>query len=336
MESNLQRNVTPTSLTLSGLIMVDSKIFEIPNDQGSTEWTSYGKLFAMGLPFDTKEIHIIRHFEQFGPIRRVEMSKSHPEYCFVIYEKRKGLVFALRQKVHFITTNSRNSFKTIIVKSVSKSKKFEAAINANCKITTVKKEENSDKKKTEEKIRKEAFEALEKLKNAIETQKIQQNIKRQDNWKNRIDFLYSLRYSPLSKISPANNRNLESILIKSGIPLRISFTSDHYCKLQMQIKNVNPIDTNESILDGNETTTIENAIEPSPDFEETAPIDIIEAGDGVLEINGETDPINSTIHADDILDLDDEDEHHITDSVIQSLVVLNRIWNIFFSNHLLK
>ena len=80
----------------------------------------------------------------------------------------------------------------------------------------------------------------------------------------------------------------------------------------MQIKNVNPIDTNESILDGNETetTTIENAIQPLPNFEETAPIDIIEAGDGVLEINGETDPINSTIHADDILDLDDEDEHH--------------------------
>ena len=265
----------------------------------------------MGLPFDTKEIHIRRHFEQFGPIRRVEMSKSHPEYCFVIYEKRKGLIFALRQKVHFITTESRNSFKTIIVKSVSKSKKFEAAINANCKITTVKKEENSDKKKTEEKIRKEAFEALEKLKNAIEAQKIQQNIRRQDNWKNRIDFLYSLRYSPLSKISPATNRNLELILIKSGIPLRISFTSDYYCKLQMQIKNVNPIETNESILDGNETETItiENAIQSLPDFEETAPIDIIEAGDGVLEINGKTDLINSTIHADDILDLDDEDEH---------------------------
>ena len=141
MESNLQRNATPTSLTLSGLIMVDSKIFEIPNNQGSTEWTSYGKLFAIGLPFDTKEIHIRRHFEQFGLIRRVEMSKSHPEYCFVIYEKRQGLIFALRQKVHFITTNSRNSFKTIIVKAVGKSKKFEAAINANCKITTVKKEE---------------------------------------------------------------------------------------------------------------------------------------------------------------------------------------------------
>ena len=186
--------------------------------------------------------------------------------------------------------------------------------------------------KTEEKIRTEAFEALEKLTNAIEAQKIQQNIRRQDDWKNRIDFLYSVRYSPPSKISPANNRNLELILIKSGIPLRTSFTSDYYCKLHMQIKNVNPIDTNESILDGNgtETTTIENAIQPLPDFEETAPIDIIEAGDGVLEINGETDPINSTIHADDILDLDDENEHHITDSVIQSLVVLNRIWNIIF------
>ena len=78
----------------------------------------------------------------------------------------------------------------------------------------------------------------------------------------------------------------------------------------MQIKNVNPIDTNESILDRNETTTIENAIQTSPDFEETDPIDIIEAGDGILEINGETNLINSTVHADDILDLDDEDEHH--------------------------
>ena len=113
MESNLQ-----------GLIMVNSNIFEIPNNQGSTEWTSYGKLFAIGLPFDTKEIYIRRHFEQFGLIRRVEMSKSHPEYCFVIYEKRKGLIFALRQKVHFITTNSQNNFKTIIVKAVGKSKKF--------------------------------------------------------------------------------------------------------------------------------------------------------------------------------------------------------------------
>ena len=102
-------------------------------------------------------------------------------------------------------------------------------------------------------------------------------------------------------------------------------------------KNVNPIDTNETatientiqtsldfeetapidiietgdgVLEINEETTIENAIQTSPDFEETAPIDIIEAGDGVLEINGKTDPINSTIHADDILDLDDEDEHH--------------------------
>ena len=310
MESNLQRNVTPTSLTLSGLIMVDSKIFEIPNNQGSTEWTSYGKLFAIGLPFDTKEIHIRRHFGQFGLIRRVEMSKSHPEYCFVIYEKRKGLIFALRQKVHFITTNSRNSFKTIVVKSVSKSKKIEAAIDANCKITTVKKEENSDKNKAEEKIRKEAFEALEKLKKAIEAQKIQQNARGQANWKNRLDFLHSLRYSSLSTISPVNNKNLELILIKSGIPLRTSFTSDYYCRLQMQIKNVNPIDTNESILERNETTTIENAIQTSPDFEETAPIDIIETGDGILEINGETDPINSTIYADDILDLDDEDEHH--------------------------
>ena len=157
-------------------------------------------------------------------------------------------------------------------------------------------------------------EALEKLMNAIEAQKI----RRQGNWKNRLDFLYSLRYSPLSKISSADFM----ILIKSGMPLR---------------KNVNPIDTNETatientiqtsldfeetapidiietgdgVLEINEETTIENAIQTSPDFEETAPIDIIEAGDGVLEINGKTDPINSTIHADDILDLDDEDEHH--------------------------
>ena len=236
MESNLKSNVSPTSFTQSGLIMVDSKIFEIPNNQGSTEWTSYGKLFAIGLPFDTKEIHIRRHFEQFGLIRRVEMSKSHPEYCFVIYEKRKGLIFALRQKVHFITTNSRNSFKTIIVKAVGKSKKFEAAIDANCKITTVKKEENSDKKKTEEKIRKEAFEALEKLKNAIEALKIQQNIRGQANWKNRLDFMYSLRYSPLSKISSSNNKNLELILINSGIPLRTSFTSEALEKLMNAIE----------------------------------------------------------------------------------------------------
>ena len=56
--------------------MTDYNTTESTNNQVSNDWLTYGKLFAIGLPSDCKESHIRKHFEQFGQIRRIEISSQ--------------------------------------------------------------------------------------------------------------------------------------------------------------------------------------------------------------------------------------------------------------------